>query len=281
MAGPETTWEEKGKPRQSPTLRPFLTVLFDAERPLGPTSRHALEGLARVEIGRGADRHCERRRQPGGATLALRLADRWMSSEHARITREVGQWVLEVFAAEPEGGIADQSDGFHQTRALSVAVPGGDGAPPLIAIHEEDLLPGDWSESKRIRSQQASLPPQFWALHHEFGHQVYWHYLAPLSPGGDSEVARALATLAPDGAAGLANSQALLDAAFAARSPDFIGKYMYPTENAREWFAEATAAYLSHLDIAPYGAAAIREHDPELFALLEAIYGPSPQLTAP
>jgi dipeptidyl-peptidase-4 len=47
----------------------------------------------------------------------------------------------------------------------------------------------------------------------------------------------------------------------------------YGTTNHKEYFAEATEAYLYHNDFFPFVRAELRNHDPAAFALMEKIWG--------
>jgi dipeptidyl-peptidase-4 len=47
----------------------------------------------------------------------------------------------------------------------------------------------------------------------------------------------------------------------------------YATTNHKEYFAEATEAYLYHNDFYPFVNAELRQHDPKMHALMERIWG--------
>jgi dipeptidyl-peptidase-4 len=47
----------------------------------------------------------------------------------------------------------------------------------------------------------------------------------------------------------------------------------YATTDHKEYFAEATEAYLYHNDFYPFVRAELRAHDPAAFALMEKIWG--------
>ena len=49
----------------------------------------------------------------------------------------------------------------------------------------------------------------------------------------------------------------------------------YAATNHKEYFAEATEAYLYRNDFYPFVAAELREHDPKGFALMYEIWGPA------
>ena len=72
--------------------RPTLIWLTECDEPLAPSSRHLLDEIDLVTLGRGP-RSC--RRLAAERTLELRVPDRRMSGEHARLVRRGGGWLLE------------------------------------------------------------------------------------------------------------------------------------------------------------------------------------------
>ncbi|HUH04556.1 MAG TPA: sigma 54-interacting transcriptional regulator [Kofleriaceae bacterium] len=68
-----------------------LIVALECDRPAALSVRISLEGVAVLSLGRGKRRAVERR----GAEVAVTVADRWMSSQHARLRDSFGRWVLE------------------------------------------------------------------------------------------------------------------------------------------------------------------------------------------
>jgi transcriptional regulator with PAS, ATPase and Fis domain len=64
-----------------------LSLALRADAPTAPLSRHALEGVDEVEIGRAESPSCAR-----GSTLTIGLPDRWMSARHARLVRKWDKW---------------------------------------------------------------------------------------------------------------------------------------------------------------------------------------------
>jgi DNA-binding NtrC family response regulator len=79
------------KREPEPGRAPHLFLLLECERPTAGSSRHSLEGIDEVVIGRGAEREVMRE----GARLELRVPDARLSSKHARIVREGSRLVLE------------------------------------------------------------------------------------------------------------------------------------------------------------------------------------------
>ena len=69
---------------------PQLVVALACDRPQAPSSRHLLDGLDEIVLGRG-----ERMVHRDGRRLVLRLPDPRMSSDHGRLVRERGAWVID------------------------------------------------------------------------------------------------------------------------------------------------------------------------------------------
>jgi DNA-binding NtrC family response regulator len=86
------TWpkeDDRGrKSAQLPVLH--LVRVLGYDRPHAPGSRHNLDGLTEVVLGRGE--HDSAQRQ--GSVLTLRVADPRMSAQHSRIVRVDGQWII-------------------------------------------------------------------------------------------------------------------------------------------------------------------------------------------
>jgi DNA-binding NtrC family response regulator len=73
---------------------PQLIVALECDRPLAPSSRHALAGIHEVHLRRG-DRGVRRNEERGVRVLRLSVPDRAMSSEHARLVNARGRWIVE------------------------------------------------------------------------------------------------------------------------------------------------------------------------------------------
>jgi transcriptional regulator with AAA-type ATPase domain len=71
--------------------RAHLFVVLECGRPLAGSSRHRIEELGEVLLGRGAGRTAER----GGGRLTLTVPDGHMSSKHARLSKTEAGWLLE------------------------------------------------------------------------------------------------------------------------------------------------------------------------------------------
>jgi transcriptional regulator with PAS, ATPase and Fis domain len=69
---------------------PQLIIALDSDHPMAAPRRHLLEDLDLVTFGRG-EALCSRE----GRTLTLRLPDPRMSSDHGKLVREPGGWVLD------------------------------------------------------------------------------------------------------------------------------------------------------------------------------------------
>jgi transcriptional regulator of acetoin/glycerol metabolism len=80
-----------GRSERRAQNQPQLYLVLEADRPLAGSARHGLQGIDTIVIGRGADRTVERE----GNRLTLRVADPWMSTSHAKLTRVADRWVLE------------------------------------------------------------------------------------------------------------------------------------------------------------------------------------------
>jgi DNA-binding NtrC family response regulator len=78
-----------------PRLVPQLYVVFRAAQPLTPTSRHRLDGVGEVLLGRGDRAHAERIESDGAKMLRIAMPDRAMSGRHARIVLRDNFHVLE------------------------------------------------------------------------------------------------------------------------------------------------------------------------------------------
>src|SRR5262245_10299080 len=84
-----------GRPGDEPPERPYLFVVFDCDAPLLAASRHDLGAIDEVPIGRGDARRAHRTVRGVRRSLALSLADRRVSQQHARIFRRIDEWFLE------------------------------------------------------------------------------------------------------------------------------------------------------------------------------------------
>jgi len=149
----------------------YLFVAMNAEVPRLPSSRHGLETIAEVTLGRAPERRVER----GGGRLALGFADRWMSGDHARLRRDGDGWVLEdrgsknglfVNGASTRGGPLADGDVIevgHTFLVFRAAAPEVDGpadvsapAPaPVLASMSPHLLD---AFEKLQRVARADLP---------------------------------------------------------------------------------------------------------------------------
>ena len=49
----------------------------------------------------------------------------------------------------------------------------------------------------------------------------------------------------------------------------------YGATNHKEYFAEATEAYLYHNDFYPFVAAELKDFDPKAFAVMKEVWGPA------
>ncbi len=75
-------------------VRPYLYRVLEAHRPTRAPSRHALDGLEVVAIGRGDD-EARRTVEDGKRTLHLAISDPRVSAVHAHLRFGIGRWVVE------------------------------------------------------------------------------------------------------------------------------------------------------------------------------------------
>ncbi|WP_437283499.1 sigma 54-interacting transcriptional regulator [Sorangium sp. So ce375] len=92
---PTTLVRTQRRDGSSAEPRPFLFLVLQCQRPLDPSARLPLDGIDEVRFGRGPVRSIDRRTEGERALLDVRLEDGWVSSRHARITREGGRLRLE------------------------------------------------------------------------------------------------------------------------------------------------------------------------------------------
>jgi len=72
---------KEGEGKRTGPREPHLVLLLECARPLARSSRHALAGIERVEIGRGRARRWER----AAPSLTLEVPDPAISLAHARL----------------------------------------------------------------------------------------------------------------------------------------------------------------------------------------------------
>jgi hypothetical protein len=73
---------------------PYLFLALECDRPTGEGMRFRLDRISRVLIGRGPTRAAELEDDDGVRALRIRVADGRMSSNHARLERALGRWML-------------------------------------------------------------------------------------------------------------------------------------------------------------------------------------------
>lgn len=89
---------------------PVLVLAFECGRPTAGAIRIRLGHATTVIVGRGPTRSVT----VEGATITIRVPDRWMSSQHARLEASFGRWVL----TDTESKNGSQVDGLPQKRAV-------------------------------------------------------------------------------------------------------------------------------------------------------------------
>ncbi|MCK6544420.1 sigma 54-interacting transcriptional regulator [Myxococcota bacterium] len=84
-----------GRRRGADAGEPHLFLVLDADRPLAPPARFSLAGIDEVILGRGEPLTPTITTEAGNKRLDLRVPDRRMSSQHARLSRVLDGWMLE------------------------------------------------------------------------------------------------------------------------------------------------------------------------------------------
>jgi transcriptional regulator of acetoin/glycerol metabolism len=140
------------------TPRAHLFVAMSCASPLDAPSRHVLDGVDEVHIGRGASRAARRIAEAGARRLAITLADHHVSSAHARVVRREGGYVLEDLGSK---------NGSFVNGTRDQATPLADG--DLLQIGQTLLLfraalptapdtPADMEAAARVPSLGTLLP---------------------------------------------------------------------------------------------------------------------------
>ncbi len=83
----------------------YLVLLATADKPTAPSSRHLLDGIDEVRFGRG-DRSVTRKTEAGKRVLELKVADPRMSTDHGKLLRATGGWVIDDPSSK-NGSIVD------------------------------------------------------------------------------------------------------------------------------------------------------------------------------
>ena len=105
-------------------VRPALYVGLCGERPQTPSARIGLGGVDRIEIGRGDTRRMERSKSGGAQVLTISLADSRMSSQHARLSRVGGTWVVEDLGSKNGTWVGRRRISRHRLGDRDVLVVG-------------------------------------------------------------------------------------------------------------------------------------------------------------
>jgi transcriptional regulator of acetoin/glycerol metabolism len=89
----DTTFTEDARKKRADPATPaeHLFLVIECERPFAGGVRMSLEGVREVDLGRGAERAISRE----GDRLIVRVPDKRMSQQHARMRRAAAGWVLE------------------------------------------------------------------------------------------------------------------------------------------------------------------------------------------
>ena len=149
--------------------QPHLVLELECERPLAGPARYRLSGIGRVRLGRGAARSAD---TDGEGSLALRIADGWMSSGHAELRLSGGRWEVADLDSKNGSflnGVRFSVEPVPPAKAVEFANPDGDGEFKLIVKNESDreveipALLADaagirWNESIVIRCRNKTYP---------------------------------------------------------------------------------------------------------------------------
>src|SRR5262249_48539328 len=83
------------EPWERGSAAPYLFLILQADRPLGPSARFCLRGTEEVVIGRSSEREGVRATPGAGGRSTWSVPDTWISSTHAIIRRSAGGWSIE------------------------------------------------------------------------------------------------------------------------------------------------------------------------------------------
>ena len=155
-----TLTNESKRSTGGPRCEPYLYVVLDCAQPLAPSTRHALGDVDVVLVGRRERRSSTNETVAGERRLSLGLADRWMSSNHARLQRVMGKWLVEDQQSKNgtrvggqgvertelrDGDVVEVGRTFLLFRSEQLSV----GAPPA---DPGTLLPELQAELERLRA---------------------------------------------------------------------------------------------------------------------------------
>ncbi len=153
-----------------PARGPQLFCVLECGCPARPVSRHALDGLDEIRLGRAAQRRAERcQRDIERKQLTIAIADRWLSSEHAEISRQGERFVLRDLgskngsringapvetAALEDGDIIELGQSFLVFRAHAL-LP--DTAPHDFVISADQVVAGLGTLHAQLSAQFSDL----------------------------------------------------------------------------------------------------------------------------
>ena len=143
----DTAQERSESRNQLFPLQPHLFVVLECDRPDAGGARYSLANVDEVSLGRGAARTVKRETVNGVRRLIVTLPGRWLSSAHARLTRDGTRWTLAdaaskngtfVNGARVERVTLADGDVFAIGRALCsfrAALPTPPGTPADVDLH--------------------------------------------------------------------------------------------------------------------------------------------------
>jgi DNA-binding NtrC family response regulator len=93
----EETLEDslRNRPSAIRSVKSYLFVVLEGDRPLAGGARFSLEGIDEVLIARGQDRGASRETSNGVRRLTIRLPSASLSALHARLRRTLRGWLIE------------------------------------------------------------------------------------------------------------------------------------------------------------------------------------------
>jgi len=140
-------------------VRSYLFVVLECDRPTSGGARYALQGVDEVVIGRGSERSAARTTVGGVSRLVVRIPGRSMSTTHARLLHQDGEWVLED-ARSTNGSYVNGS------RVERAVVSDGDVVElgHTLFVLRPALRTPSGCEMDRDTLHQKKVPPGFFTL---------------------------------------------------------------------------------------------------------------------
>jgi transcriptional regulator with GAF, ATPase, and Fis domain len=122
-----------------------LYLVFESTQPRATSTWHSLADLDRVVLGRGGVRGWERATVADERQLLVRVADRWMSTAHARLTPSFDRWLLEDAGSKNGSRVNGRAVGRHVLRDGDVIELGRTLFLFRDRVPAQDGEPLDWN----------------------------------------------------------------------------------------------------------------------------------------